>query len=92
VSVVELDAAFLGMGTLYPVPADAQLTVPVEAAAGMLQLVVFDAMGRRVLEQHLQAGCDRAIVDVAALHNGTYRIALRNEQGLGQARSFVVLH
>jgi len=92
VSVEELEAAFLGMGTLYPVPADAQLTVPVEAAAGMLQLVVFDAMGRRVLEQQLQAGCDRAIVDVAALHNGTYRIALRNEQGLGQARSFVVLH
>jgi hypothetical protein len=91
VSVDELDAAFLGMGTLYPVPADAQLTIPVDAAIGATHVLVLDAMGRRVLEQQLPAGGDRAVLDVGSLTNGTYRVALGNEQGLGQARTFVVL-
>jgi hypothetical protein len=91
VSVDELDAAFLGMGTLYPVPADAQLTIPLDAGIGATHVLVFDAMGRRVMEQQLPAGGDSAVLDVGSLTNGTYRVALGNEQGLGRARTFVVL-
>lgn len=91
VSVNELDAAFMGLGNAFPVPADMQLTVPFAPSTAAMELVVLDATGRLVMQRQLPVGCDRAVLDVSGLGNGTYQLALRNAQGLGQARAFVVL-
>jgi hypothetical protein len=91
VSVNELDAAFQGLGNAYPVPADMQLTVPFAPSTTAMELLVLDATGRLLMQRQLPIGSDRAVLDVSTLGNGTYQLAIKNAQGLGQARAFVVL-
>ena len=75
---------------VYPNPAQNQLTVTVPAAAGEVQLTVFDGLGRAVIRQTVtgQTVSQPLQVSTEALAPGTYVVRLAGP-GLVQTQRFV---
>lgn len=92
VGVAEFDAAMGSLGQAYPVPADDQLTIPVNTLNSDATLEVFDAIGRSVGQQYVARTSTRLTVDTSDLSNGVYSYRLRTATSAGTARSFVVSH
>lgn len=92
VGIAEFDAAIGNLGQAYPVPADDLLTIPVSGLRSDAVLELFDALGRKVMEQPLgqQAGLVR--LNTTELGNGVYSYRLRTATSSGPGRSFVVAH
>ena len=70
------------VGQPYPNPARGQATVPYHvASASTVRVVVFDALGRRVVESvsPVAAGAQSARLDVSALAAGTYVVQVSVE-------------
>jgi hypothetical protein len=80
------------LGQAYPVPADDQLTIPVNTLNSDATLEVFDAIGRSVRQQYVARTSTRLTVDTSDLSNGVYSYRLRTATSAGTARSFVVSH
>ncbi|MEZ4737958.1 MAG: S8 family serine peptidase [Flavobacteriales bacterium] len=78
--------------TLYPQPADQQLYVRLAdgAARNGLNMIVFDATGRRIMEAPLIQ--DRNVLSTAGLSNGLYTFVLVSNGRMVDQGRFAVLH
>ena len=93
VGVEEFDAALAAaLGRAYPVPADAQATVPLNGLTEGAVLRVHDARGALVSEQRIAANSTQAVITTAGLPSGMYSYQLLGNSGASAARTLVVTH
>ncbi|MBK9193760.1 MAG: Omp28-related outer membrane protein [Flavobacteriales bacterium] len=93
VGVEEFDAALAAaLGSAYPVPADAQATVPLNGLTEGAVLRVHDARGALVSEQRIAANSTQAVITTAGLPSGMYSYQLLGNSGASAARTLVVTH
>src|SRR5690606_38570678 len=90
VGIAEFDAAIGNLGQAYPVPADEMLTIPVSGLRSDAVLELFDAVGRKVMEQPLGRHAGLVRLNTTELGNGVYSYRLRTASSSGAGRSFVV--
>ncbi len=86
--VVDVDANLLAL-MLYPNPAQGEVTCLMQGrslSTGML--VVFDGMGRKVMEQRLGTATQR--MDISMLPQGLYMVVAQTESGIAMQRLSVV--
>lgn len=92
VGVAEFEAMLAdALGQAYPVPASDHITIPLNELKVAATIEVFDATGRKVMEQRVASGSAQIVLDVAGLEVGLYRYALRTTEGMGAARAFQVV-
>jgi hypothetical protein len=92
VGVSEFEAMLAdALGQAYPVPASDRITIPLNELKVAATIEVFDATGRKVMEQRVASGSSQIVLDVAGLEVGLYRYALRTAEGMGAARAFQVV-
>jgi hypothetical protein len=92
VSIAEFDDAIGSLGQAYPVPADGSLTIPVNSLSSDVMLEVFDAMGRKVIDQATARSTTQVVLNTRGLGNGVYSYRVRTDKTAGQTRSFIVSH
>lgn len=65
--------------SIYPNPATDQLTIKIEGTTNEVYFALYDAIGKRIIDQTFSAN-DKEIIQLGALSNGLYTITITNGQ------------
>ncbi|MBK9540262.1 MAG: T9SS type A sorting domain-containing protein [Flavobacteriales bacterium] len=80
------------LGPAYPVPADEQVTLPLNGLINDALLRVYNAGGTLVQEQRIPPAAVQAIIDTKVFANGVYSYQLMDDSGVSAAHALIVVH
>jgi hypothetical protein len=78
--------------TIYPNPADGELSINMNVDLKNTELSIYDGLGKKVLEKNNKDKFTSTKINTTAFNNGLYQIVLKQNGSILDSKKLVVAH